>query len=484
MSARRKAWVCCFAGLFALLCLITGRGAEGTWRVGTARVVITPEQPLWMAGYASRDKPASEKFSDLWVRACALEDRAGERVVLISLDLIGCDRGFAQSICDSLKQRCGLERKQIALCFSHTHSGPVIGRALEVAHYRHLGPEQQAAIDAYTAWLPGQIVDCVGRAVADLTPCELLSGSGTATIAVNRRNNPEPQVPELRANGKLVGPVDHDVPVLAARTSDGNWKAVWFGYACHATTLSDFQWCGDYPGYAAAELEAKHAGATALFWAGCGADQNPLPRRKLELAQQYGAQLAAAVEEVLARPDGLVPVPPVLRTAWLEISLPLSPGPSVEELRQAATAEDRYVRARATMYLERLAAGQSLPTTVPYPIQVWELGNAIQFVCLGGEVVVDYALRLKSELCGKQTWVAGYANDVMAYIPSQRVLAEGGYEGKDAMVYYGLLSPWTAEVEPQIISAVHMLVDSVDVKDAVQSGESVGGSAGENGEVR
>jgi hypothetical protein len=136
------------------------------------------------------------------------------------------------------------------------------------------------------------------------------------------------------------------------------------------------------------------------------------------------------------------------------------------------------------MYLERLAAGQPLPTTVPYPIQVWELGNAIQFVCLGGEVVVDYALRLKSELRGKQTWVAGYANDVMAYIPSQRVLAEGGYEGKDAMVYYGLLSPWTAEVEPLIITAVHALSHSVDVEDAVQSGEAVGGRAGENGEVR
>jgi neutral ceramidase len=484
MCARQVSWVCCLAGILALLWPVDGRGADVTWRVGTARVVITPDQPLWMAGYASRDKPASEKFTDLWVRSCVLEDSAGERAVLVSLDLIGCDRGFAQSICDTLKQQYGLERKQIALCFSHTHSGPVIGRALEVAHYRHLGPEQQAAIDAYTARLPGHVVDCVGRALADLTPCELLCGSGTATIAVNRRNNPEPKVPELRANGQLVGPVDHDVPVLAARAPDGNWKAVWFGYACHATTLSDFQWCGDYPGYAAAELETKHAGTTALFWAGCGADQNPLPRRRLELAQQYGAQLATAVEDVLSRPDGLTPIPSVLRTAWQEIALPLSPAPTEDELRHAATAEDRYVRARATMYLERLAAGQPLPTTVPYPIQVWELGNAIQFVCLGGEVVVDYALRLKSELRGKQTWVAGYANDVMAYIPSQRVLAEGGYEGKDAMVYYGLLSPWTADVEPLIITAVHALSHSVDVEDAVQSGEAVGGSASGNGEVR
>jgi hypothetical protein len=309
-------------------------------------------------------------------------------------------------------------------------------------------------------------------------------GSGLATFAVNRRNNPELKVPELRANGQLAGPVDHDVPVLAARAPDGNWKAVWFGYACHATTLSDFQWCGDYPGYAAADLEQKHAGVTALFWAGCGADQNPLPRRQLALAQQYGVQLATAVEEVLSRADRLTPLTPDLRTAWREIELPLSSGPTEDELRQAAGSEDRYVRARASMYLERLAAGGTIPTSVPYPVQIWELGDAIQFVCLGGEVVVDYALRLKSEMRGKRTWVAGYANDVMAYIPSQRVLAEGGYEGKDAMVYYGLPSPWTADVEPLVVAAVHALAESIEVHDPVHSRESVGGGTGEDGEVR
>lgn len=484
MSMRRSGWLLGLVWVLVLVGAVPGRSADGTWRVGTARAAITPEQPLWMAGYASRDKPASEKYTDLWVRACAIEDGKGELAVLASVDLIGIDRGISQSIFATLKQRYGLERRQVALCFSHTHSGPAVGHALEVIHFRQVGREQQAALEDYANELQRRITDCVGRALADRSPCTLMSGSGVATFAVNRRNNPEAKVPELMANGQLAGPVDHDVPVLAAQTQDGNWKAIWFGYACHATTLNGYQWCGDYPGYAAADLEKKYPGSTALFWAGCGADQNPLPRRQLELAQQYGHQLAVAVDEVLLQAGQLTPVTPQLRTAWQEVTLTLSAVPTADELHQAAASEDRYVRARAEMYLERLAAGQSVPATVPYPVQLWELGRAIQFVCLGGEVVVDYAIRLKSELRGKQTWVAGYSNDVMAYIPSQRVLAEGGYEGKDAMVYYGLPSPWTADVEPLIITAVHALVDSVHDKDVIQSGEAVGSGTGKNGEVR
>ncbi|MHB9077185.1 MAG: hypothetical protein ACYC3X_06790 [Pirellulaceae bacterium] len=116
-------------------------------------------------------------------------------------------------------------------------------------------------------------------------------------------------------------------------------------------------------------------------------------------------------------------------------------------------------------------------------MQVWVLGEQVQFVFLGGEVVVDYALRLKAELRGKSTWVAGYANDVMAYIPSARVLQEGGYDGEGAMVYYGLPSAWTPQVEQLIVDTVHELVRSIDGKHAVDGGEPVDGSAGENPDV-
>ena len=110
------------------------------------------------------------------------------------------------------------------------------------------------------------------------------------------------------------------------------------------------------------------------------------------------------------------------------------------------------------MYLQRLNAGESLAGTYPYPIQVWRLGSSLILVALGGEVVVDYALRLKQELGSGSTWIAGYSNDVMAYIPSRRVLSEGGYEGGGAMVYYSLPSPWAPTIEERIIEGVRAVM--------------------------
>ena len=95
-----------------------------------------------------------------------------------------------------------------------------------------------------------------------------------------------------------------------------------------------------------------------------------------------------------------------------------------------------------------------IPDEYSYPIQLWSFGEELLLVGLAGEVVVDYAMRLKTELSGTKTWVAGYSNDVMAYIPSRRVWLEGGYEGAGAMVYYGLPTRWAPDVEDQIIRAI------------------------------
>ncbi len=424
-----------------------------TWKAGAAKVVVTPDKPMWMAGYSSRSKPAEGKLTELWAKALVLEDAAGERAALVTLDLIGIDRGLSQSVCKALKERYGLERRQIALCTSHTHTGPVVARNLRPMHFEMLDEGQKKLISEYADFLEAKIVEVVGQAIKQLAPADIAWGSGTATFAVNRRNNREADVPQLRANGQLKGPFDHDVPVLAVKDKDGKLIAVTFGYACHSTVLSFYQWSGDYAGFAQMGLENAHPGCVALFWAGCGADQNPLPRRKVELATDYGIQLAAAVDEVL---DSKMPaLKGKLAASYREIDLPLDKLPTREQIEEDAKSSNKYVAARAKMFLADLEAGKPLSQTYPYPIQVWRLGSDVDFITLGGEVVVDYALRLKTELRGKQTWVAGYTNDVMAYIPSRRVLREGGYEGGGAMVYYGLPTTWSPDVEKLIVDSVH-----------------------------
>jgi len=286
-----------------------------------------------------------------------------------------------------------------------------------------------------------------------LAPARLTWGSGSADFAVNRRENPEGGVPARRAESSIIGPSDHDVPVLAVWLPDGQLAAVLFGYACHSTVLDSYRWCGDYPGYAQLELEAAHPGCLALFWAGCGADQNPIPRRSVALARHYGTRLATAVDKILLTTE-MEPVAPLLSTRLEEVPLPFESLPGREQLEADAQSDNRYTAARAKMLLDRIGESGALDKEYPFPVGGWKLGNEVDFVFLGGETVIDYAIRLKKELRGRRTWVASYSNDVMAYIPSERVRNEGGYEGGGAMVYYGLPANWAAGLEERIVGAV------------------------------
>ncbi|GAI44598.1 unnamed protein product, partial [marine sediment metagenome] len=101
--------------------------AESQWRVGLAKVCITPEGPIRMSGYSSRKKPSEGVLMDLYAKAMAIEDTEGGRAVVLTADLIGFRAPLAEAICKRIKQKTGLKRRQVLLCPSHTHTGPVVG---------------------------------------------------------------------------------------------------------------------------------------------------------------------------------------------------------------------------------------------------------------------------------------------------------------------------------------------------------------------
>jgi hypothetical protein len=449
--------------LLAVLVLLpafeSGAGGEQSprWKAGVAKVVITPREPTWMAGYSARTRPAQGKLHDLWAKAIAIEDHDAHRAVLVTLDLCGIDRAFSLEVRKQIEDRAKLEPAAVVLACSHTHSGPVCGTNLITMY--PLDAEQRRRIDEYSTWLKSAIVEVALQAIQAIQPASLSWEVGKADFAVNRRDNDQGRVPELRKQLGIKGAVDHDVPVLRVDDAAGKLLAVVFGYACHCTTLDLDMYNGDYAGYAMAELEARHPGATALYWAGCGADANPLPRREVAQAEQYGRELADAVDRVLAR--GLRPVSDSLATASIEIPLEFGALPSREEWEALTKSENVYEAARAKHLLERIQTEGEMGKTYPYPISVWRLGD-VRWVFLGGEVVVDYAIRLKKNLGSANTWVTAYANDVMAYIPSLRVLKEGGYEGRDAMVYYGQPGAWSEKVEDQVIEGIRQVLSQVE----------------------
>lgn len=423
--------------------------AVSAWEAGASRKVITPGHAMWMAGYASRTTPASGTESDLCARALAIKDGNGRRAVLVALDLVGIDAGYAARVKRRLAEKHSLAEAEVALACSHTHCGPVLGTTLRSMY--PLDDSMRQRSRDYADFLVDRIDEAVGEALARLKPCSLSWHEGACGFAVNRRANKEADVVAIRQAGKpLAGPVDHRVPVLAARGKDGALVGLVFGYACHATTLSFDKWCADYPGYACEALEKAHPGAVCAFMAGCGADQNPLPRRTVALARGYGEELAKSVSTALANPGRAMPER--LAVAMKTVPLPLENPPAREELEKQVAGRDKYIAARARNLLADLGAGRPLPVEYPFPVQAWRVGD-LSLVFLGGEVVVDYSLRLAREIPGP-SWVASYSNDVMAYIPSRRVLKEGGYEGATSMIYYGLPAPWREGAEEALVGAV------------------------------
>lgn len=420
-----------------------GTSSKGAWQAGVSRVVITPPEYMWMSGYGGRAHAAEGKIHDLYARATALRDASGETVVFVATDLIGVPKVMATAVAASIKEKHGLPRSALMIACSHTHCGPALDDRL--SYMLDMQEKDWQQIREYQGWLNQRIVQVIDAALADLKPARLSTGSGVCRFAANRRAP------------KGIGPYDHQVPVLKIESPDGSTlRGLVFGYACHNTTLGFYQWCGDYSGFAQLYLEDRHPEAVAMFFTGGGADQNPLPRRKVERAEKYGRMLAVSVNQVLDEP--MKPVTGRLASSFEEIDLAFNQLPTKEQLQKDLESSSRYTRARAKLLLSEWERDGSLPATWPYPVQVWKVGDGLNWVALGGELVVDYQIRLKKELGENSTWVTGYANNVMAYIPSERVLEEGGYEGDSSMIVYQLPSKWKPGLEDQIVSTVHRLV--------------------------
>ncbi len=454
---RITTWVVCLSVSLYFSTLGMAQEPKTFWKAGVAKAIITPEKSVWLAGYGSKRAPDG-KLHDIWMKSLALEAPDGKQIVLVTSDFQGVPKEMSDAVFVLLKKKFNLERHQVMITFSHNHCGPRLG--LDLVDYYPIEEEQVKLVDEYTDMMVLGMVSMIGESIANLAPANLKMGEGRATFAVNRRNNKEAEVPAIIAKGEtLKGPVDHTVPVLTVSKTDNTMVAIVFGYACHPTTLNFTKWCGDYPGFAQIVIEKNHPGAIAMFVNTCGGDQNPLPRRSVELCEKYGNMLAEGVEQALK--GNLKTVSPGIKTSFEMLQLPYEKIITRKEL-EAAQNDANGVRKRwANRMLKKIDAGEKFEPSYPYPLHAWKLGGELLMIGMGAETVVDYALRFKSEF-GKDTWVLGYVDDMIAYIPSRRVWAEGGYEGGPNLFEYGRPAlRWAPDNEELIAAQIKKLVQSV-----------------------
>ena len=444
----------CTLALSLILPSFARAADEPNLEIGIAVRDITPELPIRLAGYAGRKRPADRIDHPLLVQALALKNRSGERFVMLALDNCEVSRAFMHPVLKQLDDQFQLDHGSVAVVSSHTHSAPVLEQTL--TEMAQPSPEEREHIAAYSRMLRAKIVEVVEAALDDCQPAILEYGLSRATFAMNRRVYRGDQVV---FGDNPDGPVDWDVPVLRVTGADGAVRAVVFGYACHGTTIrSGDDWyvvCGEYMAYARQHLESHQPGATALFLTGMGADSDPSPRGSLLDAKRHGLELAGSVIGALNRP--MRPVRGSFRLAYDEVELPLVTPPTRERLEQDARSEDVHVRQRANAHLKLLGAGQPLPESVSLPLALLRLGDDLTFVLMGGEVVVDYSRRIKRLLAADHPWTVGYAYEVPCYIPSARLIKEGGYETESSMIYYGFYGPFRGGIEAQLIDKIEAL---------------------------
>jgi hypothetical protein len=417
------------------------------YKVGLAKVNITPEGPIRLSGFYVRQTESVGIREDIFARAIAVEGSDKKPAVLITVDSIGIPAHVRNEVAHRLAAKKKLPNERLAICATHCHTTPMLSGVLATMFGAPVPPDQQARIDKYTKDLTDKLEQVTLDALGDMKPARLQFGIGKANFSINRRTKG--------------GPVDHELPVLQVTDLKGKIRAVYVSYACHCVVLSDYKTSGDWAGYAAAEIEKNYPGALALVSIGCGADSNPacgVQNDKAEFAQQYAHEIATEVDRVfhtmMGRLDGNI------ECELKEIKLPLHELPTRAEweARTKIKGPESYY---AKVQLEQLDAGKKLATEVTYPVQTWKFGNTLAMVFLSGEVVVDYSIRLKKELDSTRLWINAYSNDAPAYIPSERILKEGGYEGGGAMIAYGQPAPFTADVEELVAQGVDSLITRV-----------------------
>ena len=215
-------------------------------------------------------------------------------------------------------------------------------------------------------------------------------------------------------------------------------------------------------------MESVHPDAIFLPVIGCGADANPKPRTGYQFAQQHAAELVDSVQKAMQGERTPLTTAPQTHFGYAGLAPEL---PSPEDVEAKTKSDNPNIKRWAEHMKATRAAMGRLPETVPMPIHSWQFGDELTWIFLGGEVVSEYQMSIEKRLGGKQTWVAAYVDDVFAYVASERMRAEGGYEVDDSMTYYLQPGRWQAGTQDLIERRIDELLHETQAEGKPLSAE-------------
>jgi neutral/alkaline ceramidase-like enzyme len=426
-----------------------GLRAVTTLRAGCARLDITPEWPLPLAGFASRTGLSEGIASPLHLRVVLLESRTGDttaRAVIVSADILWWAPELVAGYQDKLARLVGAPGQNVVLAATHNHSGPqTSGR---------FAPSLGLPDPRFTSLLENALLRAVASAEAALEPVTVRTCRGAHHLGVHRRAWIDGEF-QLAPNPD--GPSDPELTVVAFERADGSPHSLLVHYACHPVISSANLISGEYPGAAMRALEER-TDAVSLYLQGCSGDINPAGREWSRFASggedeitRCGLALADRVQELrAAHGEHLAPVP--IRSESRDLPLLFEATPTDGEIVAAsmrpgvdgewgrALLEDASLRQPSTMLAMRRL----------------DIADQLSLLTMHAEMVVEYGLFAKAISAGKALPVS-CCNGMIGYLPTAAQIAEGGYEPDGSTRYFLLPSRFSPAIEDDVKRAIERL---------------------------
>lgn len=409
--------------------------SDAVFKAGFARVKITPPVGTRMTGFGNRDWDSTGCkgiHDDLYARALYLSQ--GDREMLVmGFDLLFFSRDEADRFKGAIGRRLNIPPGNILFNTSHTHAGPKVGIWFYTPSDRF-----------YLNHLETAIVESAVHARSSARPAVLWAGAGTTELPMSRRLPDSMGKVQFKPNPK--GAVCNTLPVLYVKDTAGKPVCLLFSVACHPSTVKgvDRSWqiSADYPGAAMARLDAWMGAPASLFLQGAGGDAKASVIGKGEKEWRAGTwedvdaagalvagEVRAVAEKKLSR------ITPDLRTTTILMNWPLAPSVGragyenfIKNPKTDPESSPEIMKLWAKEQLASLDRGWALPSTVEITLHGMQIGKGLRLVGIEGEAVAELGLLMKDFYKDGVTFPLGYTDGAQMYLPTTKMLSEGGYE--------------------------------------------------------
>ena len=423
-----------FAVLIAIVSCISVR-SNAELKVGSAKMDITPDLPCYLGGYYMAGQ-AESAHDPLYARAIVISD-GQNTVALVETDLIMMNGYLSSEIKQEIESKLSIPSGNVTITSIHTHTGPE-------GFYEEYGKYPKIVDMNMKKKIEQGIFNAINEAQKKMAPAEVGTAYIDLTGLTHNRHSDE-------------YPVDSRGFLLLARNKDGKLIAGLLNFASHAilAPAQALMISADWPGVFTATLDKKMNGGVFLFLQGAEGDITPAGAKGegWDKVNDYGMQMASAVASHFSEVKFTSDFP--VGGKAVELTLPVRKQKISAEFRNAIPAKieaiqksdlpkqkkDKkiaWLRERAGLEsflqpmfktMKRVKNGE----TKTYA-QALKLGDSY-VVTFPGEPTAELGMKIRSELAPAKVAVLGLTNDHLAYMTSQTMFEEGGYEAGMSLIY-------------------------------------------------